>query len=115
MEQVSSRPVWRVGALLALAGAGLWALVLAGAYAYATKHGLPLWPTVVTWEEWTVAVGLIPTAFTALLGIISTDDIKNRTGRQMVALAQRLGGLLLVTYVLDLLTRAVFGLGWKPF
>ncbi|HLN63228.1 MAG TPA: hypothetical protein VK464_16960 [Symbiobacteriaceae bacterium] len=115
MEQVSSRPVWQVGAQFALAGAGLWAVVFAGAYAYAGKHGLPLWPTVVTWDEWTVAVGLIPAAFAALLGISSTDDVKNRTGRHMVALAQRLGGLLLVTYVLDLLTRAVFGLGWKPF
>lgn len=115
MEQVSSRPVWRMGALYALVGAGLWVVVFAGAYVYAGNHGLPLWPTVVTWDEWAVSVGLIPAGFAALLGIIRTDDLKNRTGRRLVALAQRLALPLLVTFGLDLLTRAVMGLGWKPF
>ncbi len=80
-------------------GLFFWVLCSVAAAVYAAQSGLARLPTVVTWNEWLVAIILIP----ALLGVGARGTL--RWAKWIAATV--LG--------LDILVRAFFGLGWQPF
>lgn len=98
-------PAWAAGVLA-------WVLLALGAAAYATSNGLDAWKLVVTWDEWVVAVGLIPRV---LVPIFRKSEVADPTARRVVAWFGEFTWVLFVILVLDLVARAVLGLGWEPF
>jgi hypothetical protein len=115
MEQVSRRQIWTRYGWLALAGAALWAVVMAAAYVYAGQTGKPVGPTAVTWVEWAVAIGWLPMVFQLVMGILGMSDVEHKTGRRVIGTFTSLSFVCLVAFLLDLVTRAVLGLGFEPF
>lgn len=111
VAQLRSRPY--VGWLLL--GVVAWLGLAVGAALQARSAGSALWPTVVTWDEWVVAIALVPRAILFILGIMMTDDVQARWGRRVTGAINWLAWSALVVFALDLAVRAVFGLGWKPF
>ncbi|HYF93567.1 MAG TPA: hypothetical protein VD969_15240 [Symbiobacteriaceae bacterium] len=82
------------------AGVLLWGAVALAATLYANQRDISPWHRVVTWDEWLVAIGL-------LVCIV--------VPRRLAGWMGMLPWALLVVFALDLLTRAVLGLGWVPF
>ncbi len=109
-------PAWirrRTGEMVA--GVVLWlALATAGAGS-ANATGLPVWETIVTWDEWAVSLLLLPQGLFWLIAIVRREDVANPFVRRLVSGARALAWSALPLFALDLLTRAVLGLGWKPF
>jgi hypothetical protein len=111
VAQVRSRPylIWL------LVGVVVWAGLAAGAAAQARARGMAVWPAVVTWDEWLVAVAVIPRMILFVLGILQPDDVAARWGKRPVVWINMAAVAALVVFALDLAVRALFGLGWKPF
>lgn len=129
--------------LYGLAGALLWAFVAAAAWQYARVQGLPFLPTMVTWDEWTVAVLLLPRLWTFVLTGFSMMTRGSRVTTAMqnvmyggstqavadqfaedVAYESKVGGMgwgarlaatAAAVFALDLVVRAACGLGWQSF
>jgi hypothetical protein len=79
-----------------------WVLCSVAAVAFASQSGAPWLPTIVTWNEWLVAIVLIPVLFSI-----------GATGPRA---AMRWARWIAATvFGLDLLVRALFRLGWQPF
>lgn len=108
--------VWVRSSVIVALGVLIWATVYFLAALAASRGGLPFWPTVVTWTEWVVAVGMMP-KFIALaaLGMLSGRDVRNRVAQRVVNNVNTLTLALLVTFALDLVVRGVANLGWEPF
>jgi hypothetical protein len=103
------RKAWAVGA-------GLWVVIAAAAVPYALWRGRPVWPQVVTLDEWVVAIGLLMWVFRSFIPAPETVNIAER--HKVVGLLwwmKELTWALGFVFVLDLLTRAVLGLGLKAF
>ncbi|MFZ5816896.1 MAG: hypothetical protein ACOY93_16645 [Bacillota bacterium] len=84
-----------------LLGLGAWALLGVGGAVHAHFAQLPALQVIVTWNEWFAALLLLPLLF---------------TGRMRGnPLARKAYAAVLVVFALDLLVRALFGLGWQPF
>lgn len=126
-----------------LAGAVLWLIVAAGTWPYAQTRGLPYLKTMVTWDEWVVAVLLLPWLTHFLLVGLGKATRGSRVNAAMqnivvggslqalndqvaaefapesnaspVGWVSRLTAVAVAVFALDLLVRAVFGLGWQPF
>lgn len=98
-------PVWAAGVLL-------WVLLAAGATIYATTNSLNVWEQIVTWDEWAVAIGLL---IRFLVPIFRRSEVVSRRGQWFVGLMGDMTWALAVVFLLDLLTRAVLGLGYEPF
>ncbi|HLN61754.1 MAG TPA: hypothetical protein VK464_09400 [Symbiobacteriaceae bacterium] len=96
-------------------GAGAWALLAAAGAAWAGSAGRPLLQTVVTVDEWAVAVLLLPTVLLWVFGVVQRDELVRDGARKVVGTAWGIGAVAMVIFALDLATRAAFGLGWKPF
>jgi hypothetical protein len=97
--------------VLALA---LWALLGVVAWVHAQLAGLPARQLIVTYWEWSVALLLLP--FLATIG--TTIPGPNRRGPDTPARPALISMgyvIALVIFSLDLLVRALFGLGWEPF
>lgn len=94
------------------AGVLLWIAVAGAATAYSRSHGLNAWQQVVTWDEWLVAVGLLPRV---LIPIFQKNEMKDPAARRVVGWVGDFSWALLVVFLLDLIARAVLGLGWEPF
>lgn len=121
----------------------LWGLLALGAWIRASGAQSPVLPAIVTWNEWAVALMLLPglimtgargfdatsragRARATMEGVIAGAGIKS-VDRHVHEEAQRLAGvgrpgmirslsiMAWVVFALDLLLRAVFGLGWEPF
>lgn len=92
-------------------GAVLYGLLAVSGSYYATSRDLPRWETVVTFCEWGVALLFLP----RILIIARSDEVVRPGSRrlvQFVADAAWVSGALLVFSVV---TRALLGLGFKPF
>jgi len=85
-------------------GVGLvcWVLCSVAAAVYAAQTESAVLPTLVTWNEWLGALVLIPALFS-----ISAPKVRPAMGMARWIAATVLG--------LDILVRALFGLGWQPF
>ena len=116
-------------------GAIIFASLSAGALAYATSHSRPLGPEVVTWCEWFVAVDILPALI--LPGLARRAEIQAWVRRRMGMAEEaeseatyeyrlqqrnallRFCALLWIwggtVFGLDLLLRALTGLGFDPF
>lgn len=90
-----------------LGGALLWFVLVAGSAAYAIPRGLAALPIAATWAEWIVAIVAIP----YFLGLSTAG---RREGRPQTLL-RGLMTMAVTTFLLDLIARGVFGLGFKPF
>ncbi|HYG60695.1 MAG TPA: hypothetical protein VD902_21685 [Symbiobacteriaceae bacterium] len=106
---------WQVRWKRVAAGAAVWAAVAVTAALFANASGRPVWPTIVTWDEWLVAIGLLPFLAMWLLGIRDEEDFARPAARRVIRAFLSMGTGMLVVFLLDILTRFVFGLGWKPF
>ncbi|MDF2629771.1 MAG: hypothetical protein K0R39_3602 [Symbiobacteriaceae bacterium] len=98
-------PAWVAGVLA-------WVLLALGAAAYASAKGLDTWKLIVTWDEWVVAIGLLPRL---AVPIFRKSEMADATARRVVSWAGEFTWVLFVILVLDLVVRATFGLGWEPF
>lgn len=78
-------------------GLGCWGLCSVAAVVYASQSGATRLPIVVTWNEWLVALLLIP-------ALVSGGSV-----------AVWLRWTAAIVFGLDLLVRALFRLGWQPF
>lgn len=96
-------------------GAGAWVLLAAAGAAWAASAGRPLLPAVVTVDEWAVALLLLPTVVLWAFGVVQQDELVRDGARKVIGAARGIGAVAMVIFALDLMTRAVFGLGWKPF
>ena len=96
-------------------GVGVWGAIAAAAGAFAASRGLPLWETVVTWDEWFVAA-VLAIYVPVVLGGASDEEMRLQpTKRRLVHAVRASGMVLLVVFLLDLVVRLVLGLGWDPF
>jgi hypothetical protein len=94
------------------AGVLAWVLLALGASAYATSTGLDPWRLTVTWDEWVVAIGLLPRL---IVPIFRKSEMVDPVARRAVAWVGEFTWVLFVIFILDLVARAVLGLGWEPF
>jgi hypothetical protein len=94
------------------AGVLAWVVLALGAAAYAGANGLHAWKLIVTWDEWVVAMGLF---IRFLVPIFRRSEMVNTSARRIVGWAGEATWALFVILVLDLVARAVLGLGWQPF
>jgi len=83
-------------------GLGCWVLCSGAAAFYAARFSLDLLPTIVTWNEWLIAIILIP----ALLNVGAPRVRARLVWVRWIAAT---------VFAMDLLVRAFFGLGWQPF
>ena len=94
------------------AGVLLWGAVAVAAILYANRLGLSPWHRVVTWDEWLVALGLL---VRIAVPIFRKSEMKDERAQRVVGWVGEFTGALLVVFALDLMTRALLGLGWEPF
>ncbi|HWH69233.1 MAG TPA: hypothetical protein VNT26_07595 [Candidatus Sulfotelmatobacter sp.] len=94
------------------AGLLLWVLLAAGATLYASQQGGDVWQQIVTWDEWAVALGLL---VRFLIPIFRKSEVVDKRGRRVIGWLGDMTWALAVVFALDLLARAVLGLGWEPF
>jgi hypothetical protein len=90
--------------------------IAAIAVPYALWRGLPVWPRVVTLDEWVVAIGLLMWVFRSFIPAPETVGFGER--HKVVRLLhwmKEITWALGFVFVLDLLARAVLGLGLKAF
>ena len=128
---VALRPWWlHVGI-----GVAIFTGLAVAAMVVAPRRGRPPGPEVVTWCEWFVAVAILPALM--LPGVARRAEIRSWVLRKMGSgddeewesryeYRQRQRRMLLhfcamlwvwtgTTFALDLLLRAIAGLGWDPF
>lgn len=94
-------------------GPVVWLLLALAGWIHARLAGLPVLETIVTYDEWFAALLLLP-----LLGTIGTSVRGPSRGRDRPdrpALVSMGFVLALIIFALDLIVRALFGLGWEPF
>lgn len=108
-------PWWQARWKRIMVGIALWGALAAAAGAFAASRGLPLWETVVTWDEWFVAIALFVYVPVALGGPTDEEMRLQPTKKKLIYAVRATGLVLLVVFLLDLLVRLVFGLGWEPF
>ncbi len=129
--------------LYLLAGTLLWMIIAGASWQYARNSGKPYLPTMVTWDEWAVAVLLLPRLGTVFLKALNQmtrssrmstavqnvmyggrteavvrevhEDLAANANSAKAGWVSRLDAVTATTFVLDLLIRGVFGLGWQPF
>jgi len=106
---------WAGRWLILVGGVVLWGLLAAGAALFATMKGLPVWPVIVTWDEWVAALVTLPMFVMAALGIFTPEEFKGRRTRAVMRALYLVSPAVAVVFVLDLISRAVLGLGWQPF
>lgn len=126
-----------------MGGLVLWVLLAVGAWVQVSAAQSPILPAIVTWNEWAVAVMLLPGLATAgargfdavsrggraratMEGVIAGAGVSS-VDRHAAEEAQRikavgrpgwvrtLSTMAWVIFAVDLLLRAVYGLGWEPF
>jgi hypothetical protein len=98
-----------------LPGAGLWVLLALGGGLYAWVQGGPVLPTIVTWDEWVAAVFFLGPFIVFTMNVVHRGTRESRGEDRFVDVSARLGRAGLAVFLLDLIIRAAFGLGWKPF
>lgn len=124
-------------------GLVLWVLLALGAWAQASAAQSPILPAIMTWNEWAVAVMLLPGLATAgargldavsrggraratMKGVIAgagvssverhvAEETQRITDVGRPGLVRMLSTMAWVIFAVDLLLRAVFRLGWEPF
>lgn len=115
MKHATTNPWVRRGGIVGT-GLVLFAILYVAGTVVASRSGQPLWPTVVTLTEWTVAFGLLPQLIVpVVVGILSRSNDPTPLARKWIFGVNTLSLTLLVTYACDLVVRGVQGLGWKPF
>lgn len=102
----SYRFVWLLGPVV-------WLLLVLAGWVHARLTGLPALELILTWQEWFVALLLLP----YLLTMGTTIRGPGRGGDKPVrpSLVSMGYVLALTVLALDLMTRAIFGVGWAPF
>lgn len=99
-----------------IGGAGLWLLLAAIAVPYAIWRGNPVWRQVVTLDEWAVAIGLLIWMFRNFIPVPEAVGIAERPRViRTIWWFREITWALGFVFLLDLLTRAVLGLGLQAF
>jgi hypothetical protein len=88
-------------------GVGLWIALAAGGGIWAAAAGRPVLPLIVTLDEWVAAL--------FFLSLGRSERPQATAQDRFISVAVRLRWAASTVFVLDLITRAIFGLGWKPF
>lgn len=92
-------------------GAFLYAVLTVSGIIYAGRNDLPRWETVVTLVEWAVALMFLP----RILIIARREEMARKSSRFIVGLIGDGAWIAGVLLTFSVLTRAVLGLGFKPF
>lgn len=91
-----------------LAGLLVFAVLAGAGSLHGALLGLSAPPLITAWAEWFSALVLFPYVFSfGALGRWASER-----GHRLIA---RAWVVALVVFALDLLFRAVFGLGWEPY
>lgn len=98
-----------------MVGAGAGLLIAIAAWLYARGQELPLWETVVTWQEWVAAILLLPTVLLRIVVLNPKADIHSKKAHRIVAVLHDIALVALAIFLVAVLLRAVLGLGFKPF
>ena len=114
MKQVGMR--WgRQGFRTLLPGFGLWAVLAAAGGIYAGVVGRPVLPAIVTLDEWVAAVFFIAPLTVYILRIARSGLHRQTAQDRFIGVATQVGWAGAAVFLMALITRAIFGLGWKPF
>jgi hypothetical protein len=106
----------RLGPVVKLvAGLSAGLLIAMAGWLYASGKGLPLWETVVTWQEWVAAILLLPTVLLRIIVLNPKEDIHSKKAHRIVAVLHEVALVALAIFLVAVLTRATLGLGFKPF
>ncbi|MDB4896111.1 MAG: hypothetical protein JWN15_2373 [Firmicutes bacterium] len=96
-------------------GVGLWIALAAGGGIWAAAAGRPVLPLIVTLDEWVAALFFLAPLLAFMLSLGRSESPQAAAQVRFISVAVRLGWAASAVFVLDLITRAIFGLGWKPF
>lgn len=100
--------------LMWMLGPAAWALLALAGWLHARITGLPVLPLILTYDEWFAALLLLPSL--ATLGATMREPEHGGAGARSRLTLLRKGHVpALTVFALDLLVRALFGLGWEPF
>lgn len=97
------------------AGVILWVLLALTGWVLAGLQGQPVLPLMLTLQEWVAAVLLLPAFLLAIVAIFQVRDVKAVWAQRMIRGIHLLSRMGATVFVLDILTRILFGLGFKPF
>lgn len=91
----------------------VWVLLALAGGLHARMTGLPALELIVTYQEWFAALLLLPILVT--IGTTIRGPSRGRDKPYRPSLVSMGYVLALTVFSLDLLVRALFGLGWEPF
>jgi hypothetical protein len=105
---------YRRDRLVWMLGPAAWVLLALAGWLHARMTGLPVLPLILTYDEWFAALLLLPSL--ATLGAAAREPEHGGAGVRSRLTLVRMGYVpALIVFSLDLLVRALFGLGWEPF
>lgn len=91
-------------------GPAVWVVLALAAWIHAYMGGLPTLPLILTYAEWCAAILLLPVLVTVGASVRGVQQASERPSRLTMGYV-----LALSVLAIDVVIRALSGIGWEPF